>query len=123
MKTTLNNEELSLYVSRQINNLFPDSNKVSSDEIDQYMKDTMDKVSFCFNNIKRKYFYDNKKTLFNHLHSDHYSMFLYILSNVVYRKIITKILATKVFLLNKALHSIDAFYSIQLPEVFSLFIR
>ncbi len=118
MKTTLNDGELSFYVARQINNLFPDSNNVSSDEIDHYMNDTMDKVSFCFNNIRRKYFYDNNETLFNHLHSDHYSMFLYILSNVMYRKDNNENLSTKVFLLNKALNSIDAFYSIQLPDVF-----
>ncbi|TXH71058.1 MAG: serine acetyltransferase [Thiothrix sp.] len=67
--------------------------------------------------INRKYYQENGNPIFHQFNSDHYAMFLYFLSNTLYKN--NKIIeATKIFLLNKALHGIDAFYSIVLPEIF-----
>jgi len=45
-------------------------------------------------------------------------MFLYILSNTLYKNNYDLTLCEKLFLLNKSLFSLDAFYEIELPEIF-----
>ena len=45
-------------------------------------------------------------------------MFLYFAANTVYRNNSNLILATKLFQLNRLLHSLDAFYEVQLPDIF-----
>ena len=78
----------------------------------------MDRLHKCFSFIKKPYFFVNNEVVFNHLHGDHYSMYLYLLSNTVWELDKNENLASKIFLLNKALHGIDAFYRIDLPEIF-----
>lgn len=121
MNSSINNELLSKYVSMQINNLFPDNSTIKSSDISKYLGDTIYRLTFCFVNIKKQY-YNNGNLTFNHLHGDHYAMFLYLLSNTVWNVDKNESLASKIFLLNKALHGLDAFYSIELPEIF-LFIH
>lgn len=76
------------------------------------------KIQFCFKHIQLPYFNLNKKVIFNHLNSDHYAMFLYLLSNAIYKIDKNEELASRIFLLNKALHGLDAFYTVELPEIF-----
>ncbi len=113
------NDDLVNYVTIQLNNFFPDNNKIIFENINKFIEKTMDRLFYCFSNIKLKYYFDGKNVLFNHLNSDHYCMFLYLLSNTIF-KLSNKHekLATKVFLLNKVLHGIDVFYSVELPKVF-----
>lgn len=113
------NDDLVNYVTIQLNNFFPDNNKIIFEDINQFIEKTMDRLFHCFGSIKLKYYFDGKNVLFNHLNSDHYCMFLYLLSNTIF-KLSTKYekLATKIFLLNKVLHGIDIFYSVELPKVF-----
>ena len=56
--------------------------------------------------------------LFDHLHSDKYAMFLYFLSNTIWRLGNDEELAARVYYLNKHLHAIDAFYQVKLPDIF-----
>jgi len=55
---------------------------------------------------------------FNHLFSDQYAMFLYLVSNELGCEMGETDAATKVYLLNKMLHSIDVYYEVKLPEIF-----
>jgi serine O-acetyltransferase len=57
---------------------------------------------------------------FDHLHSDQYSMYLYMLANHLHRTGGDSRLATKLYYLNKALHGVDIFHTSQLPDVFLL---
>lgn len=84
-----------------------------------YMDKTMKRVDNSFTSIHGKYYSDGKKSVFNYLHGDHYCAFLYIISNEAYKDG-NEILAQKIFLLNKALHGLDLFYGITLPEIFLL---
>jgi len=84
------------------------------------MKEALNRVERCFQNIRRKYFFDGQNTLFNHLHGDHYAIYLYYLSNTIYRSGRDEELAQQLFLLNKTLHGIDLFYAVSMPEVFLL---
>lgn len=116
---SINISDLTLYVTHQLNNFFPDNNKVLSSQMNKYVQKALDRVFECFQNIKLKYYNDGHNVLFNHLNSDHYCMFLYLLSNTIYKTSKQdEVIATKVFLLNKALHGIDVFYSVELPKVF-----
>lgn len=116
MQLSLSNEALGSYVVRQIENLFPDSS--SCDLICEYIAPSLDRVEFCFSRIFNPYFNNGTKTSFNHLNSDQYAMFLYFLSNTIYREVADVSICEKIFYLNKVLHGIDVFYSVVLPDIF-----
>lgn len=123
MKMSLTGQELSRYVAKQLSNFFPDQQEHSAD-IDAIMNKALRRIDYCFGHIHRKYYQEpdengKSQPVFNHLNSDHYASFLYILSNEAWRE--NKItLAEKLFYLNKALNSFDCFYSVELPEIFML---
>ena len=83
-------------------------------------RETRARVEACFVQIRRKYYFDGERATFNHLHGDHYAIYLYFLANTIFSSGGDEELASRVFLLNKALHGCDIFYGITLPEVFLL---
>lgn len=115
---SIDNATLTDYVARQLNATFPDGNDVSPVVLQSSVDEAMTRLYDCFREIRKKYYWDGTNTLFNHLNSDHYAMFLYLLSNTVARSGRDEALASKLFLLNKALHGLDAFYGVALPQVF-----
>ena len=120
MRRSLGADDLTAYTANQLN-MFSVGNR--SDHIHRlspHMKEALNRVERCFQNIRRKYFFDGKNALFNLLHGDHYSMYLYYLSNTIYNSGRDEELAQQLFLLNKALHGIDLFYAVRMPEVFLL---
>lgn len=119
MKTSLSENDLCLYVKRQLDLFFPDSNRINLGHIRDGVKSALPRVEHCFSKVNNKYFIDqNGATCFNHLHADQYSMFLYLLSNSLYHAKSDVQLCSKIFQLNRALHGIDVFYEINLPGVF-----
>ena len=120
MKQSLSTEKLVHYVDQQLQHFFPDGNH-HSDEIKSLLANTLERLNYCFSHINRKYYQQEINgqmyTQFNHLNSDHYASFLYLLSNEAWRDDAI-ILAEKLFYLNKALNGLDCFYSIKLPEIF-----
>jgi serine O-acetyltransferase len=119
---SLDKQVLALYLRNQLNSFFPDQNIVEVENILRYMDDAIFRVGNCFKHIQKPYYNYAGSLTFNHLHSDHYAAFLYLFANTVWKIDRNEVLAAKVFLLNKALNGIDAFYGIDLPEVF-LFIH
>jgi serine O-acetyltransferase len=115
---SLNKQELALYVSRQLDHFFPDSSPVNRVEIDRRIDLVLDRVNVCFSAVHNRYFQVEGQTRFNHLHSDQYAMFLYFLANTLYNEQADTWLCEKVFYLNKLLNGIDAFYEVELPEIF-----
>ncbi len=116
MKCTLDKNILTHYLANQINNVFPDTIEVK-DSVIKILPNVLERMSYCFSHIHKKYYFENEKPIFNHLNSDHYAMFLYWVANEAYKQDCIN-LAEKAFLLNKALHGVDAFYSIALPDIF-----
>ena len=84
------------------------------------IKISYDRIEYCLQKINNKYYRNNKKIFFNHLNSDHMCTFLYFLYNSGYREKIDKKIITKLFYLNKILHSVDIFYHVNLPDIFLL---
>lgn len=120
IEQSLNNQALANYISSQLNNFFPDENPTTSTQLLEAIERAEERIYYCFHNIRKKYFHENGVTRFNHLISDQYCMYLYMLSNHVYRDSGDEELATKLYYLNKTLHCVDIFYTSQLPDIFLL---
>lgn len=111
LKTSLLTTDLIGYVSKQLNHFYPD--KFSLDSLPDVFPEALCRLEICINSVKLWNYGQ-----FNHLHSTQYCIFLYLLSRVAYEKGLTTELATKLFLLNKALNGIDLFYEIEMPKKF-----
>ncbi len=120
MKMSIKKTEITAYMTRQLNAFFPDSKRIDTDDIKKYLDLVFERTEHCFSKVKNKYFTGKGSTLFNHLNADHYAMFLYFTANTLYRKNRDRGLYNKLFLLNRALHGVDAFYEVNLPDIFLL---
>lgn len=118
MIRSLDDADLARYVATQLNNMFPDGRTVSPDAVADLLSETTARVEHCFSKVNNKFFFDGRDVVFSHLHGDQYAMFLYLASNTAHRRRVGGDLAAKLFLLNKALHGIDAYYEVDLPSVF-----
>ena len=118
IKTSISLERLAKYTFAQINTFFPDASDISESKVRDIQNSVLPKLEFCFSHINIKYFRSNKYVVFNHLNSDQYSMYLYMMSFAANSDFKEVVLASKLYLLNKLLHGIDAFYEIKLPEIF-----
>ena len=116
---SLESDELVAYTANQVR-MFSLKHSDTLPKISEHIKEALSRVERCFQRIHRKYFFDGRQVLFNHLNSDHYAIYLYFLSNSIFRKGKDEELASQLFLLNKTLHAADLFYSVNLPEVFLL---
>ncbi len=123
LASSLTPKESVIYVSKQIENHFPDGDHQEFRlQTEKVIEKVFQRIERCFVKIKSRYYRNhNDEVYFNHLNGDHYCSFLYLLSNELY-KLGDENAASKAFLLNKTMFGIDAFYSIELPEVF-LFIH
>lgn len=118
MRMSLTLRQLVDYLVKQINTFMPDGDKVFANKIMPHIGTIMDRTRSCFSRINNKYFSDTDEVIFNHLHADQYAMFLYFTCNTLYRSEADLKLCTKICQLNKCLHGIDAFYEVELPEIF-----
>jgi serine O-acetyltransferase len=118
LKTNISNQDLSEYVAQQLNNFFPSKESVLAEDIYEIHKSAFERLDYCFSKINVKYFFDGKNTIFSHFNGDQYSMYLYMMSYIANKNFNDINIAEKLYLLNKALHGIDAFYEVELPKIF-----
>ncbi|MBX9881064.1 MAG: hypothetical protein K2X73_03740 [Sphingomonas sp.] len=118
LRASLPAERLASLAARQCNNVLPDGEDVSPDDLMSAIPAALGRLEYCFQAIDNKYFFDGQAAVFNHLHGDQYCMWLYILSNELYRQGAPSSLSAKLFMLNKALHGCDIFYEVTLPSIF-----
>lgn len=110
--------DLCIYVTRQLNLFFPDDRPFSPTQLHPVMDEALERTRICFTGIEKKKFRADGQVMFNYLHPDHYAMFLYLLSNTVSHRDGENPLAFRLYYLNKAMHSLDAYHDTELPEVF-----
>jgi serine O-acetyltransferase len=115
--STLTESELTHYLTKQLSFFFPDGKDIDDSIIHFCATKALKRIRISFEPLNSRYYNKGKASLFNHLHGDHYSAFLYLISNEVY-KAGDEPLASKLFLLNKSLFGIDAFYALSLPDHF-----
>jgi serine O-acetyltransferase len=108
--------DLAAYTAAQLNSFFPDGNSVNAAQLCPSVDLARQRLEYS---LSRCVSGPTPSTL-DVLHSDRYCMFLYLLSNSVYRQSQDTRLATKVFYLNKALHAFNCMYDAELPSIFLL---
>jgi serine O-acetyltransferase len=116
--TTLPPAELTAYVGRLIANVVPDG--IDDSPALASVETALARLERCFAGIKRKYYTVEGSARFDHLNGDHLATFLYLLSNTVWTESGNVQTAAKLFAANKALHGLDLFYSVRMPEIFML---
>ena len=107
----MKNKFITEYITKQLNNLLPDGYIIENFET--YILKTLNNLMF-----EKVRIWENNPEL-DVLNSTKYPIFLYKLSRELYLNNEIKG-ATKIFYLNKILHSIDLFYEIDLKENFLL---
>jgi serine O-acetyltransferase len=121
MNQSLSLDELSIYVSKQLNSFFPDDDCIDLKKEKHIVAEALDRIEFCFRHVALKHYFNNNIVNFNHLYSDHYVMFIWYLSNSVYKHKGKCNLANKLYYLNKSLHGLDCMFDTEMPNIFLLF--
>lgn len=116
MSSHNNFKDLHTFVIKQLNNFFPTQYKVKKNQVKKEIEFSIERSLHCFKKIKTKYFNNSKNFCLN---TEKYTIFLYFLSNELYKskKII---IAEKTYYLNKILNGIDIFYEVEMPDIFYL---
>lgn len=111
----LTEEKITELVNNQINNHWGEAEppKIELDMV----KVALDRLEACFIEVKSNYFWKDGEVTFRIEHSVQYSIFLYYLSNTLYKNGQEES-ASYVYYLNKIMHSVDWFYAISLPVHF-----
>jgi serine O-acetyltransferase len=116
--TSLTAAELTVYTGRLLANRVPDEIDNTPAETD--VAAALERVERCFAGIHRKYYTVEGSSRFDHLNGDHLAAYLYLLANSIYVRDGHVPSAAKLFAVNKALHGLDLFYAVRMPEVFLL---
>ena len=118
-QASLSRDDLTEYVARQMDALFPDGFPVRP-QLKRYVTAALERMEHCVLRAGFKGFHTKDGPRYHHLHTDQHAMFLYFLSNTVFQMGGPVPLAEKAYALNKALHGLDVFYEVDLPAVFAL---
>jgi len=121
MQLSLSLEDLASYVAAQLNNFFPDGREVAARDIRKAVGVTVERVDYCFKHSSSGRYAANGTTIFNHLYSDHYVVFLWMLSSTIWRETGPDQITDKLYCLNKMLHGLNCMYDAGLPDIFLLF--
>ena len=120
MKMEISRLQLAGMLAKQLNTFFPGERNISGRDLLGYLDLTLARLQSCFIQMRDKAFCLDGVARFDCQHTDQYAMFLYLFGRTVFesgnRSDIQ--LAKKAYALNKALHALDAFYEIELPEAF-----
>lgn len=118
IQLSLTCKELSHYLCNQFNSMFPDNQTFMPEDVLAVTELAIQRIEYCFSHIGLKYYREEGNPIFNHLNSDQFAMFVYIFSHVAYKDFQNETLATKAFYLNKVMHGLDCFYTVELPQIF-----
>ena len=117
--STLNPASLTSYIATLLATHFPDGLSSAAD-LRPVVETALARLEDNFSRIHRKYFTVDGAARFDHLNGDHLAMFLYLLANSCWTSTGDARIPTKLFSLNKILHGLDLFYSVELPATFLL---
>ena len=116
---SLHGKDLQTYVIRQLDHFFPDHQVPENDDLfSKAISTALARVEHCFEHVALKAYNDHQVTRFSHLHADQYTVFLWFLSNSVWKVFEDESFASKFFCLNKALNGIMCMYDAELPDIF-----
>ena len=121
MSYSIDPDAMARVVYSQLQHLFPEPS-LKDNDVDAIVSATRGaytRIAYAFQHIQlAQYRTPSGAPYFNHLHGDHYAMFLYLLANELYQMGSPRDICDRVFNLNKFFHGIDAYYEIELPNIF-----
>jgi serine O-acetyltransferase len=107
-------ESLVSYLTAQCAAITPDEREAEFRKaVDAHLDEALQRMHVCINACAPW-----RPDQFNVLQSSQHTIFLYYLSNTMFRRSGETAAATRLFLMNKAFNGIDLFYEIAMPEVF-----
>jgi serine O-acetyltransferase len=107
-------ESLVSYITAQCAHVVPDGREAEFRKAaDAHFDEALERLHRCINACAPW-----RPDQFNVLQSSQHTIFLYYLSNTIWRRSGDTAAATRLFLMNKAFNGIDLFYEIAMPEVF-----
>lgn len=117
MHTSLRSADLAGYLEAQLKALFPDGKAL---RLGKVVRRALERVEHSFSRIVLPGYSRDGRATFRHLQGDQYAAFLYFASHSAWKDREDADLASKLFLLNKALSGIVVMYDTVLPDVFVL---
>lgn len=118
---TLPKTELGEVVFKQLESFFPTLKEKEKLMIEDCLEVVIPQCLYNFSHSENKYFSTDKEgrriTRFDAFHSIQWMTLLYYLSHELYLR--KSNLCDKVYYLNKIMHSVDLFYAIELPQIWS----
>lgn len=86
-------------------------------EITLIFSEVLKRISFNFKHVKSSYYKQQGLAYFDHFNADHMTVLYYEFSRACYKNGLES-LATKFFYINKIMHSIDIFYTVEMPNIY-----
>lgn len=121
MILSLDRDDLKKYTEKQLNYFFPDPYTINLNNYKSAFDLSIDRLEYCFDKVTSLRYKNNGESYLDHLYSDHYLMYLWYLSNSIWKETEDLNLASKLYCLNKALHGFDCMYNTGLPDIFLAF--
>lgn len=117
MRLECNREDLLALIERQLSLFMLKDTEL--EVIDTHLDEVLLRTEFCFKHNKNKYYSKDGEVYFNPFHSGQWAIFLYYLSNTIFSKNTKdRIVADKVYYLNKTLNGCDILYETLLPDIY-----
>lgn len=110
-------ERLSQILEKQLNNFF-EVGKIDKLALEQFSIDANNETVALLHRVNNKYCL-NSPPVINTMFSNGYTVFLYKLSNKLYKNNYIET-ASKIYYLNKIMNSVELFYEVEMPQNFFL---
>ena len=118
MHMSMSADEIADYVRNLLSLHFPDGRRNHFSQSNFSL--ALERCEYSFSRIKRKFYQHNDITLFDHTNADHMAAFLYFFANSIWKNSGETELPVKLSYLNKIMHGLDLFYSVEMPNIFLL---
>src|SRR5580698_3681107 len=120
LQCSLSADYLAEYTARQLNQFFPDRTPVEASRLRSGLDWVLERLYKIHRSTADKYSSRDGQPYFDHLHGDQYATYVYFLSRYCALEMGDRNLATKLYLLNKALFAVDIYFEVKLPDIFLL---
>lgn len=111
----MDRNKIKFILNKQLSNFWGET--YQEQLINETIEEALDKCFFSFSKLALSRCYNGKKVIFSPYDTVQWAVFLYYLSNLLWKKSYLNE-ATVVYYLNKIMHSVEWFYEIELPVHF-----
>ncbi len=114
--------DLEKLIQKQLGNIFF-FDQTEAHVLTASVSEALSRCEYCFSQTKArsKYYTRNGEIHFSPFHSGQYAIFLYYLSNSVFKDAsASNGLADRIYYLNKVMNGLDLFYEVEMPRAFFL---